>query len=180
MHSRPVFRVAQALADAGIAALRFNFRGVGGSTGAFDNGVGEMDDARAAIEWVAARYPGLPLVVGGFSFGAAIGLSAGAEHPRVVALIGAGVPVDRLGYDFTAAIGALKPILVVQGSEDEFGSPGRVARHFARLGPLLTLDTIHGADHLFTGRTAELMASVTRYLRSPIALGLFPATNRIE
>ena len=177
MHSRPVFRVASALAEAGIATLRFNFRGVGTSTGVFDDGVGEREDARAAVEWMAARYPDLPLLAGGFSFGAVVGLDVGAEDDRVVAMIAAGLPVDRPGFRISKALTARKPLLVVQGSDDEFGTPSRVAECLKSLGPLLTVDAVPGADHLFTEQTAELMASVTRYLTSPLALGLFPGTG---
>ena len=77
MHTKAVFRAAQALSDVKIAALRFNFRGVGTSTGSFDQGIGEKDDVLASLDWLEERHPGLPLVVGGFSFGSMVALSAG-------------------------------------------------------------------------------------------------------
>ena len=88
MHTKAVFRAAQALADVKIAALRFNFRGVGTSTGSYDQGLGEKDDVLATLDWLEERHPGLPLVVGGFSFGSMVALSAAATDPRVVALFG--------------------------------------------------------------------------------------------
>jgi len=110
MHTKAVYRSAQALVDAGLVALRFNFRGVGASTGSHDEGVGERDDARAALAWLESAYPGLPVVAGGFSFGSMVGLTVGAEDPRVVALLGMGLPVERSGkYDYGFLADVTKP-----------------------------------------------------------------------
>ena len=127
MHTKAVYRSAQGLNDAGLVALRFNFRGVGVSTGSFDEGVGEQDDLRAALDWLESEYPTLPLVVGGFSFGSLVGLAVGTEDARVAGLLGMGLPLDldhRYDYGFLSAAG--KPILVVQGEHDEFGSGAQV------------------------------------------------------
>jgi alpha/beta superfamily hydrolase len=83
MNNNVVYRVAKALTDAGASVLRFNFRGVGRSTGAYDNGVGEEDDARAALDFLAERAPGIPLWMAGFSFGARVGLTVGDADARV-------------------------------------------------------------------------------------------------
>ena len=80
MNNNVVYRVAKALGDAGAAVLRFNFRGVGASTGSYDGGVGEEDDARAALDFLAQRHPGVPLWMAGFSFGARVGLTVGAAR----------------------------------------------------------------------------------------------------
>src|SRR5687767_3045165 len=88
MHTKMVFQAAKGLARAGYLVLRFNFRGVGLSAGKFDNGPGEMDDFRAALDYVAKAYPGLPLLAGGASYGSWVGMTVGAEDPRVSALIG--------------------------------------------------------------------------------------------
>ena len=85
MHNKVVFRLAAALVEHGIPALRFNFRGVGRSTGSYDEGRGEADDVRAALAALAARYPGVPLLLAGFSFGAWVGLPVGCADPRVTA-----------------------------------------------------------------------------------------------
>ncbi|MEX2048742.1 MAG: alpha/beta fold hydrolase [Gemmatimonadota bacterium] len=167
MHTKAVYRAAQALVDAGLAALRFNFRGVGSSTGSHDEGLGEREDAVAALDWLEARYPGLPLVAGGFSFGSMVGLTVGATDPRVVALLGMGLPVDRSGssarYDYGFLADVTKPTLVVQGENDEFGSGARVAEHLAPLGPHVTLVRVPGSDHFFTDRLDELRAAVLGY-----------------
>ena len=83
MDNRVVYRAGKAVMEAGLAALRFNFRGVGASTGSYDHGEGEKDDASAAIDYLSAKYSGLPLVLVGFSFGAWVGLQAGCQDPRI-------------------------------------------------------------------------------------------------
>lgn len=166
MHTKAVYRAAQGLNDAGLVALRFNFRGVGISTGSHDDGHGEKDDLRAALDWLEARYPTLPLVVGGFSFGSLVGLSVGVEDPRVVALLGLGLPVKMDNYDFGFLAEAAKPVLVVQGEDDEFGSGARVAEVLAPLGGHVTLVRISGTDHYFVDRLEELRETVAGYYRS--------------
>lgn len=167
MHTKAVYRAAQGMNDAGLLALRFNFRGVGVSTGSHDEGVGEQDDLRAAIDWLEAEHPLLPLVVGGFSFGSMVGLSVGADDDRVVSLLGLGLPVemdDRYDYGFLAE--ADKPILVVQGENDEFGSGVNVAAALGPLGSHVTLVRIPGTDHYFKDRLPELRAAVHGYYES--------------
>src|SRR5690242_17874469 len=93
MHNKVVFQVAQALRAINIPALRFNFRGVGRSSGSYDEGRGEADDVRYALEFLSRRYPGIPAIIAGFSFGSWVGLRVGANDDRVQALIGLGVPV---------------------------------------------------------------------------------------
>ena len=159
MHTKAVFRAAQALSDVKIAALRFNFRGVGTSTGSFDQGIGEKDDVLASLDWLEERHPRLPLVVGGFSFGSMVALSAGADDPRVVALFGLGLPIRMYDYGFLAD--ARKPILVVQGDEDELGS--EVEPVVAALGSHVTLARIAGADHYFNGHIDEMKAVVSEF-----------------
>lgn len=164
MHTKAVYRAAQGLNEAGLATLRFNFRGVGTSTGSHDEGVGEQDDVRAALDWLEAEYPHLPLIVGGFSFGSMVALSVGAEEDRVVGLFGLGLPVDlddRYDYGYLATAG--KPVLVVQGENDEFGSGQQVADGLAPLGAHITVVRVPGADHYFDGRLEELRDAIRGY-----------------
>src|SRR6266403_2179796 len=117
MHNKVVFRAAAALNDAGLVTLRINFRGVGQSTGSYDEGRGERDDARAGLDYLAENYPGEEITLCGFSFGARVGLEVGVADERVAQLISIGTPVDK--YDFSFLKECRKPILFVQGDGDE-------------------------------------------------------------
>jgi uncharacterized protein len=161
MHTKAVYRAAQALADSGLRGLRFNFRGVGASTGSHEDGVGEREDVRAALDWLSADGPGLPLVAGGFSFGSMVALGEAVSDDRVVALLGMGLPVDM--YDYSYLSGAEKPVLVVQGENDEFGSGEQAADAVRSLGDHVTLARIAGADHYFTDRFDDLRAVIVEY-----------------
>src|SRR6266576_1173741 len=107
MHNKVVFRAAAALNDAGLVALRINFRGVGQSTGEHDEGRGERDDARAGLAYLADNYPGREITLCGFSFGARVGLEVGMTDERVIRLISVGTPVDK--YDFSLLTQCRKP-----------------------------------------------------------------------
>lgn len=154
MHTKVVFQGAKALVGTGCAVLRFNFRGVGRSAGAWDDGRGERDDYRAALDFMAARYPGLQLWAAGFSFGSYIAMTTGADDPRVCALIGIAPPVDR--YDFEAVVASPKPTFLVHGEADELIAI-RVVRHFyGRLTEPRELVAIDRANHLFDGQATEV------------------------
>lgn len=167
MHTKAVYRAAQALNEAGLVALRFNFRGVGASTGSYEEGVGEQDDLRAAMDWLEERWPELPMVVGGFSFGSMVALNVGAEDDRAVALLGLGLPVDLdERYDFGFLADVDKPVLVAQGENDEFGPARRVEEVLAPLGSHITVVPVAGTDHYFEGRLDELRDVVRGYFET--------------
>lgn len=166
MHTKAVYRAAQGLLEAGLVVLRFNFRGVGISTGSHDEGIGERDDLRDVMNWLESRYPLLPQVVGGFSFGSMVALSVGVEDPRAVGLLGLGLPVDKAEYDYSYLADTDKPILVVQGEHDEFGSGAAVAEVLKPVGSNLTLVRLPGADHYFTEQLDELKETVRGYYSS--------------
>lgn len=166
MHTKAVYRAAQALNEAGLVTLRFNFRGVGASTGSYEEGIGERGDVTAALDWLSEHYPRLPLVCGGFSFGSMVGLTVGVADDRVDGLLGLGLPIENLSYDFGFLAETTKPTLVVQGENDEFGSGERVARALSTLGSHITLVRVPGADHYFTDRLDELREAVRGYFES--------------
>lgn len=161
MHTKAVFRTAQALNDVGIRALRFNFRGVGASTGTWDDGVGEREDARAALDWMAEAAPELPLVMAGFSFGSRIGLEIGAADSRVRALVGMGLTVDLYDYAFLAE--TRKPVLAVQGEQDEFGAGAAAREALEPMGDHVTVVTVPGAGHFFHDHFGELKDAIRTF-----------------
>jgi uncharacterized protein len=156
MHTKVVFQGAKGLARIGCAVLRFNFRGVGRSAGTFDEGRGEADDYRAVLDFMAARYPGLPLWAAGFSFGAWIALEAGAVDPRVSVLIGIAPPVNRPNYTFSHILESTKPKFFIQGDLDELCSVKDLWAFYAKLKEPKELVVIDGASHLFEGKTKEV------------------------
>jgi len=156
MHTKVVYRGTKGLARIGCAVLRFNFRGVGRSLGAFDQGEGEKEDFKAALDYIAARYPGAPLWAAGFSFGAWIALETGAGDPRVSTLIGIAPPVTREGYDFTRTLASSKPKFFVQGDLDDLCPLRDLRAFYAKLQEPKDLVVIDGANHLFEGKTGEV------------------------
>jgi uncharacterized protein len=162
MHTKAVFRAAKAAVSLGMPTLRFNFRGAGKSEGVFGQGVGECDDARAALNFLSGRFSGVALVMMGFSFGSWVGLDVGAADPRVVALVGLGVPVAS--HDMSYLLHASKPKLIVQGSEDVYGPRDRVLEFFGALPEPKQIHWVEGADHFFTGRLDEEQRAVRDFL----------------
>lgn len=165
MHNKVVFRAGAGLNDAGLVVLRINFRGVGQSTGTHDDGQGEAEDVRAGLEYLAEIYPDQPITLGGFSFGALVGIEVGMADDRVVRLISIGTPVDK--YDFSFLKACSKPILFVHGSRDEFGSTAKLQELVNNLNPeaRARLEIIEGADHFFEGHLDELKKVITAWVK---------------
>jgi alpha/beta superfamily hydrolase len=162
MHFKAVFRAAKALQSAGLAALRFNFRGVGRSQGVHDDGNGEQDDARAALDELERRFPGLPLVLGGFSFGSVVALRLAVRDPRVRAVFALGFPLVRFG-DATTLAAPAQPRLFVQGEQDVYG-PGQTLRGLVEPLPQpRELVVVRGADHFFDGQLDALQDAVAAW-----------------
>jgi alpha/beta superfamily hydrolase len=158
MHTKTIYQAAKALARIGCVVLRFNFRGVGRSAGAFDQGNGEREDFRAALDFVTAHYAGVPVWAGGMSFGSWIALTVGAEDPRVSALLGIAVTVNR--YDFSAVAASSKPKFFIHGERDEICSVKDVREFYARSQEPKELVVIDAADHLFDGRVGEVADAI--------------------
>jgi uncharacterized protein len=154
MHTKAVFRATKALAGLGCAVLRFNFRGVGRSQGSFDNGVGELGDFRAGLDYLAGRYPDAELWAAGFSFGAYIALTAGAEDDRVSTLIGIAPALHM--YDFSTVLTSTKPKYFVQGEADEICPLPHMQAFFDELPEPKRLVVVPGANHLFSGRVEDV------------------------
>jgi alpha/beta superfamily hydrolase len=156
MHKKAVYQGTKGLVRAGCAVLRFNFRGVGGSQGTFTGGPGEKEDYKAALDYMAARYPDLHLWSAGFSFGAWIALETGAVDERVTVLIGIAPPVTREGYDFSNTRTSTKPKFFVQGEADDICPLEEMWKFYSALPEPKELVIIDAADHLFDGHTTEV------------------------
>jgi alpha/beta superfamily hydrolase len=156
MHTKVVYQGAKGLVRAGCAVLRFNFRGVGRSDGSFTGGEGEKEDFRAALDYMASRYPGLPLWAAGFSFGSSVALEVGATDDRVTVLIGIAPPWTKLGYDFTNTLKSPKPKFFVQGEADDICPVQDMWKYYGQLPEPKELVVIDAADHLFDGHASEV------------------------
>ena len=171
MHNKVVFRAAAGLVDAGLATLRFNFRGVGASTGVHNEIEGGMEDVRDALEYLVTEYPGEDLTLAGFSFGSRTGLAVGKDDERVQRLISIGTPVDKYDYDFL--IGLRKPILFIHGDQDEFGSMEGVNNLVNTVSKTADTELVVFKDcgHFFDEHLDELRSTVKnwvgRYLTTP-------------
>ena len=163
MHNKVVFQAAKALDSLGIAVLRFNFRGAGLSEGLHDKGRGELDDVRAAVQFLAGEFPGTPLLVAGFSFGCWVGLRAGCEDARVEKLIGIGAPVNNSDFSYLGE--CAKPKLFVHGSNDQHGDVEKVREMVASLPGANELVVVDGVDHFFTGKIDELGKAIREWLQ---------------
>lgn len=154
LHNKVVHRVASTLHALGAAVLRFNFRGVGKSAGQHDEGPGELEDARAALEFIRGRYPHARRWLAGFSFGSWIAARLAAEERDIERLILVAPPVTRSEFDVLRR--ATVPKLVVQGTADELCPPGDLAAEFPRWAEPKKLVMIEGAGHFFDRQLTPL------------------------
>jgi len=166
MHNKVVYQVARTLDRVGVPSLRFNFRGVGLSAGKHDRGHGEREDVRAALDHIAAEFPGVPLMVAGFSFGCWVGLRVGCDDSRVAELAGLGPPVSDSDFSYLAA--SDKPRIFILGEHDQFGSPEKLAELIATFSKTTQHVTkaviVPGADHFFKGQLQEVDAALAAWL----------------
>lgn len=158
MHNKVVHAAAAALSTLGLPVLRFNFRGVGLSGGRHDAGHGEQDDMKVVLDELARRYPGIPLVVAGYSFGAFVGLRTGCRDPHVTTLIGIGVPLAL--YDFSFLRQCDKPLTLICAARDRFGPLAQVMTFVASLPGGARVLPVADAEHGFEGKLAEVASHV--------------------
>jgi alpha/beta superfamily hydrolase len=157
MQNKVAYMLARAFNDMGALSLRFNFRGVGRSAGKFDLGQGETDDALAAIDWLSAQHPGLPLWLGGFSFGAYVALRA-LSRRQVARLVTVAPAVER--FATADIVEPTCPWLLVQGDADDVVSPEAVLAWARALKSPPKIEVMDGAGHFFHGRLNELREAV--------------------
>lgn len=167
LHNHVTYRLAQAWRAAGVACVRFNFRGVGRSTGQHDEGRGEVDDAQAALEWLSAQVPSVPLYASGFSFGSRTALKLAMREPRVQKVLAVGVAVDLFDMEFITSLG--KPAALIHADHDEYGRLDHLRALLERVPAKHALFVVPDSDHLCTGRLdafSEQASAAVTWLRA--------------
>ncbi len=147
MHNKVVYRIARGLRRSGCVVLRFNFRGVNLSEGKYAEGLGETEDARVALRELERRYPELPLMVAGFSFGSRVALRLTSEENAIRRVIAVGFPTRVAERDFVYRVRA--PKYFVQSTKDEFGPRAELAQFFETVPEPKQLDWVEAGDHFF-------------------------------
>ncbi len=166
MHNKVVFRAAAGLSNANLVSLRFNFRGVGLSTGTHDDGRGEQDDIKTALDFLSENYPNEPITFAGFSFGSRFGTEVAMHDDRIVRIISIGTPVDKYDYEFLHDCD--KPILFVHGDNDEFGKVENLQKLFDSLTKTDDKEIVifENCGHFFDKHLNELRDTITNWTTS--------------
>lgn len=167
MHNKVVYRAAAGLLEAGLVTLRFNYRGVGLSTGTHDEGRGEKDDIRTALKFLTENYPGEEITFAGFSFGSRFGTETVLNDARVQRLISIGTPVEKYDYSFLKE--CAKPILFVHGDRDEFGSVPKLRELYDNLECDKEIVVFENCGHFFDRHLNELKNAVRDWTLRKIA-----------
>jgi uncharacterized protein len=162
MHNKVVYQVAKSSDALALPVLRFNFRGAGMSAGTHDRGRGEQSDVTAGLDFLVQEFPGVPLLVAGFSFGCWVGLRVGCSEERVRELIGLGTPVNTTDFSFLRY--CEKPKLFVHGEHDEYGEIRKVRALVKSLPGENRLIVVAGADHFFVGKLDEVDNAIRGWL----------------
>ncbi len=164
LHNKVVHRAAAVLHALGAAVLRFNFRGVGESAGSFDGGEGELEDARAALAFLAERYPRARRWVAGFSFGSWIAARLGAVEPAIERIILIAPPVESASFQVLETLAI--PKLILQGTSDDVCPRDALHRVLQRWAEPRTLTEIPGANHFFDRQLRALAEAMHQGLSS--------------
>jgi hypothetical protein len=169
MHNKVVFRAAAGLVDAGLTTLRFNFRGVGASTGEHNEIEGGVEDVRDALTFLSTEYANEEITLAGFSFGSRTGMEVGMSDDRVVRLISIGTPVEKYrDYEFLTAV--TKPILFVHGDKDEFCSVESLRAVTDKI-PHAEVVIFENCGHFFDEHLNELRATIREWTERKILTG---------
>jgi uncharacterized protein len=165
MHNKVVYRAAKTMQSLGLPTLRFNFRGTGLSEGKHDEGRGEKDDVRTALDWLQQRFA-LPTLVVGFSFGANVGLRACCGDPRVPGFAALGLPVAAEGRDYRYSFLAscTLPKIFISGGADQYGTERELRAIVASAAEPKTLVLVPEADHFFAGKLEQMQHALREWL----------------
>jgi alpha/beta superfamily hydrolase len=164
MHNNVVGALVRACLGEGVAALRFNFRGVGSSGGSFGNGVGEQDDARAALHYLRGRpeIDAEGILLGGYSFGATVAINVAGKSDEIAALVAVSSPALR-GDSVISHLRA--PSLLIAGDRDQYVDHNLLLEYREQLGPGVTVQVLEGVDHFWWGSDSRLTEIVGAFLR---------------
>jgi uncharacterized protein len=175
MHNKVVYHAMKTLLGHGLPVLRFNFRGAGLSEGAHDHGHGEVEDVRAAIDWMDREYR-RPLLFAGFSFGSSVGMRACCGDERVHGITALGLPVSAGGreYHYRFLAQCRQPKLFISGSADQYGPRAAVEAVVAGAAPPAELVVVEGADHFFVGKLEAMQQALSDWIEARFV----PAVSR--
>ncbi len=165
MHNKVVYRLARGLRSGGAVVLRFNFRGVGASAGEYGDLAGEVEDARAALQWLRARYPDIPFALAGFSFGARVITQLGCALPEARFLLATGLS-NRLGsveYLQTCRI----PKFFIASTHDEYAPREEFQALYETFAGPKQLTWIEAENHFFAGALEQVEAAAKQAAGSP-------------
>lgn len=167
MNNRVVYNLHYAFHKMGFTVMRFNFRGVGRSQGEFDQGIGELSDAAAALDWVQTIHPEAQTTwIAGYSFGALIGMQLLMRRPEIRGFISVAPPANM--YDFTFLAPCPASGIIVQGAGDTVVQPAAVQKLVDKLRTQKHITIHHNeiprANHFFENELEDLMLAVDNYL----------------
>jgi hypothetical protein len=160
MHNKVVYRLARGLRKSGCVVLRFNYRGVNLSEGEYDRGVGETDDAWVALRELQARYPHLPVMAGGFSFGSRIALRLTSNERAIWRVVAVGFPTVVAEREFVYQVEV--PKFFIHSTHDNFGPRPDFEAFFETLPDPKQLEWIDSVDHFFKDALDQYEAAVVR------------------
>ena len=160
MHNKVVYRLARGLRNSGCVVLRFNFRGVNLSEGEYDHGVGEVQDALTGLAELRVRYPGLPVLVAGFSFGSRVALRLAKNDASLTRAIAVGFPSKHPNRDYVKEVSI--PKYFIQSTNDVYGPRGDFQAFFDELPKPKQLVWVEAADHFFRDSLDAYEAAVLR------------------
>lgn len=165
MYNNVVEALLAAMWQLGYATLRFNFRGVGESEGEHDGGIGEVDDARAALKFLTSQtgVGASDAVMAGYSFGASVAMRAGIDDAAASRIVAVALPIAMIPM---ASVVTSKPLLLASGDRDSYSPIPKLKELATRLGANARLEVIAGADHFFGGYENRLTQAIEGAIRS--------------
>ena len=169
MHNKVVFSAMKALNNLGFPALRFNFRGAGLSEGTHDHGRGEVEDVRAALDWLDREFH-LPIIFAGFSFGAATGLRVCCPDRRVAGIISLGTPVEAEGrlYTYGFLRECAKPKLFISGGHDQYGPLPELQKVIDSVPEPKQFVIVEGVGHFFEGKLDQVRSLIEHWVQNKL------------